>query len=63
MGRVGFIGVGIMGKPMARNLIKAADLGLKVFYSDAIETVLPDLEESVEKSERTRLQLDVVYKF
>ena len=34
MSKVGFIGLGIMGKPMAKNLIKA---GLKLVVSDLNE--------------------------
>jgi hypothetical protein len=47
----------------SRQLFKGTDFNVKVFRSDAIETELPAFEDSVKDSERTRLQIDLVYKF
>ncbi|MCI6018819.1 MAG: 2-hydroxy-3-oxopropionate reductase [Clostridiales bacterium] len=40
MGRAGFIGLGIMGKPMAKNLVKA---GVELMVSDINEAVVEEL--------------------
>jgi 2-hydroxy-3-oxopropionate reductase len=42
MQKIGFIGVGIMGKPMAKNLIKA---GYKLIVYDIVEEALTELVE------------------
>jgi hypothetical protein len=47
----------------SRQLLEGTDFNFKVFGSDAIETELPAFEESVEGSERVRVQIDLVYKF
>lgn len=41
-GRIGFIGLGIMGKPMAKNLIKA---GYELVVFDLVKDVLDEMEE------------------
>ncbi|UCG52802.1 MAG: putative porin [Candidatus Latescibacterota bacterium] len=46
-----------------RQVFKGTDFGFKLFASDAIKDDLPGFEDSVENSERTRLQVDLVYKF
>ncbi|MBR0184434.1 MAG: NAD(P)-binding domain-containing protein, partial [Synergistaceae bacterium] len=40
MGKVGFIGLGIMGKPMAKNLINA---GMKLIVSDLNEEAVAEV--------------------
>ncbi|MBQ6113470.1 MAG: hypothetical protein IJL10_04305 [Synergistaceae bacterium] len=40
MSKTGFIGLGIMGKPMAKNLIKA---GLKLMVSDLNEEAVNEV--------------------
>ena len=47
----------------SRRLMEGTEFNIKLFSSDAIETELPAFEDSVEKSKRTRVQIDLVYKF
>ncbi len=47
----------------SRRLMEGTEFNIKLFNSDAIETDLPAFENSVEKSKRTRVQIDLVYKF
>ena len=47
---------------LARRIMKNTDFNLQLFFSDAIATH-EDMEESVENSKRTRLQVDMTYKF
>ncbi len=39
--KIGFIGLGIMGKPMAKNLVKA---GVSLFVNDIVESAIAELE-------------------
>ena len=47
---------------LARRIMKNTDFNLQIYFSDAIATH-EDMEESVENSKRTRLQIDMTYKF
>ena len=42
--RIGFVGLGIMGKPMAKNLLKA---GYALVVYDIVETPVKELVEAV----------------
>ena len=43
MSKVGFIGLGIMGKPMAKNLVKA---GYELVVYDIVDAAVKELEEA-----------------
>ncbi|MFH1756075.1 MAG: putative porin, partial [Candidatus Latescibacterota bacterium] len=59
-GRTNRKGIMVYG---ARQLLEGTDFNIKVYASDAIEANLPVYEESVEGSNRIRVQIDLVYKF
>ena len=59
-GRTNRAGVIIYG---SRQVYEGTEFGFKLFNSDAIEKDLPAFEKSVDGSKRTRLQVDLVYKF
>ncbi len=47
----------------SRQVMKSVDFDIKLFSCEAIEKDVPAFEDSVEKSKRTRIQVDLVYKF
>lgn len=47
----------------SREVLKKTEFGFKLFNSDAIETEADGLSNSVKSSKRTRLQVDLIYKF
>ena len=59
--KVGFIGLGIMGKPMSKNLIKAGyDLVVCDFNKDAVADVVACGAASAENGKEVAEQCDVV---
>jgi len=51
MGKIGFIGIGIMGKPMCKNLI---DSGYKLVVNDVNEEALNDFVKYGAKKQFTQ---------
>lgn len=47
----------------SRQVMKSTEFGFKLYDSDAIETGSDGLSKSVKSSKRTRLQVDLIYKF